>query len=81
MRRFVADWIEDMDDDGTDKHSSSTHWTLEAAQAAAVAASRKAGAIEWVCVREQVWQGDKRTGRWETVARWTGDWDTLEQSA
>ena len=80
MRVFRADWIEDMDDNGTDHQASSVHPTFEAARAAAIASSKKAGAIEWIRIREQVWQGDKHAGHWETVARWTGDYDEVEQS-
>lgn len=72
--RFVAEWISDMDDEGTDKSATSYHQTYEAAQAAAIAGSKKAGVIEWTGVREQQWKED----RWQTVQRWTGDWDYLE---
>lgn len=76
-RRFVADWIEDMDEDGPGKEGRSVHQTYELAHAAAVAGSKKAGAIEWVRVREQEY--DAKRG-WHTVARWTGDYDAMEQS-
>ena len=81
--RFVAHWIEDMDDDGTDKQSSSVHDTFDAAHAAALAGSKRAGAIEWLAVREQIWMPDRedsRIGCWDTVNRWTGDYEQVEQS-
>jgi hypothetical protein len=79
MHRFIADWIIDMDDMGTDKSASSVHDNLEEATRHAVAASKKAGVIEWVRVREQEW--NKHTHHWDTVKRWVGDWDYQEESA
>lgn len=79
MRRYLADWIVDMDDMGETTADRSSHTTLEAAQAAALAGSKRTEACEWARVREQVWVGDKRLGHWETVATWTGDYDHWEQ--
>lgn len=76
--QYVADWVIEMDDEETDIRARSTHATFKAAHAAAVAGSKKAGALEWISVREQKWvpdSADKRIGRWETTRRWTGDWD------
>lgn len=80
MHKFTAHWITDMDDEATDVQATSTHSSFDEARDAAIAGSKQAGAIEWIAVREHEWVGDKRMGHWETVARWTGDYDEVEQS-
>ncbi len=75
MYRYIAEWIIDMDDEGTDKDATSIHPTYDEAVKAAVSGSKKANVIEWVRVREQK---KHRDGYWQTVARWHGDWDHME---
>lgn len=82
--RFVAEWIDDMDDVESDRSATSIHSTLEEARLAAVKASKASGAIQWIRIREQILiTGHDPCGpfsRWETVARWSGDYDGIEQS-
>jgi len=78
MRRFLADWINDMNEDGDMDTHTSMHFNFDVAVAVAVKRSKEAGACEWVRVREQVWVGDKKKGYWETVQKWTGDYDQME---
>lgn len=75
-RRFVADWIEDMDEDGPGKEGRSVHSSYEDAERAAIESGKRAGVIEWARVREQVKQPG---GPWETIAKWVGDWEHLEE--
>lgn len=81
--RYIADWIIDMDDMGADKAAQSTHLTFDDALKAAVRESKKAGCIEWVRVREQEFVSGRdscgKWDRWETVRKWTGDWDQVEE--
>jgi hypothetical protein len=60
-------------------HGSLTCANREDAQQKAIAAGKAAIVCEWIAVSEIEWVGDKRTGEWERVGRWTGDYDgTLE---
>lgn len=74
--RFVADWITGLDDDEEQVFSKSVHPDFESACLAAIAGSKSADAIEWVCVREQ--HQDPKTLQWFTAKRWSGDYDSLE---
>ncbi len=85
MKRFLAEWIirQHFDEIGEwipdkDEYSASSHTSLEAAKTAAIDEGKRAGASEWWEVREQEWTGSKRTGRWETITRWYGDWEGNE---
>lgn len=84
--RFRAEWIDaqhhdehgDWDPD-RDEYVGSTHATLEAAQKAAIAGSKKANVVEWVKVTEERFNPSLRIHRrsdaaWDTVRVWHGDW-------
>jgi len=73
--RYAAEWIEDMDDVETDNNAISYHPTYEEAERAAFAGGRRCNVIQWCRVREQ----RRIDGRWQTVKKWTGDWDYLEE--
>lgn len=74
--RYIADWIIDMDDDGTAEDRAVLS-SFEAAKAHAIREGKRAGAIEWWAVREQEFIGCNDGGPpyWQTVRRWHGDWD------
>jgi hypothetical protein len=74
-RRFRADWIAGRRDDEEQQHSD--HSTFEAAWDAALTASKKAGRLDWVMVREQV--PGSVGGRWPTVRSWIGDYDSISE--
>jgi hypothetical protein len=90
--RFVAEWIvaQHFNEIGDyepyrDEYGESTHATLEAAQAAAIASSKAAGVAEWVAVREQRLETHDSEGRpwrrWETVRRWYGDYEQWDDAS
>lgn len=74
--RYKAVWVSSHEDE-EHCYSDSMHQTFKQAEAAAIRNGRKAGVIEWAQVCEQRRHPD---GYWQEVARWTGDWDALEQS-
>jgi hypothetical protein len=78
--RYEAQWITKQycDPDGEwnpdrDEFSGSYHATKEAAERAAIRASKKAGQCEWILVAEQEYRGYE----WVDRRRWTGDWNGL----
>lgn len=75
--RYVADWIIDMDDEGTDKEGQAVLPTFEAAMQRAIKEGKRHGAVDWWRVREQrlVPCDDGGAPMWHTVTRWNGDWD------
>jgi hypothetical protein len=79
MRKFIGSWCKKMDEMGDHQYGSLVAPTKDLAHQRAIAKGKALGECEWVGVREEVWVGDKLHGYWETVGRWTGDWDgTLE---
>jgi len=85
--RFIAEWIaaQHHDERGEwdpdrDEYVGSTHATLEAAQAAAISESKKAGVVEWVKVEEQTFNAElgiprRSEAAWDVTRAWHGDWD------
>lgn len=85
--RFEAEWItaQHIDEFGDwnpddDDYAYSTHPTLEAAQAAAIAGSKAAGVVDWCRVAEYHFNAElgipaRCDAAWDTVRAWTGDWE------
>jgi hypothetical protein len=79
--RYEAEWIAKQHADASgewspdrDEYGASHHATKEAAEAAAIRESKRAG-VEWILVAEQKYIGHE----WVDQRRWTGDWDGLHE--
>lgn len=80
--RYEAEWVEKQHADASgewnpdrDEYAVSHHATKEEAEKAAIAASKKAGQVEWILVAEQQFRGYD----WVDIRRWTGDYDGLHE--
>src|SRR4051812_3314483 len=80
--RFNAEWIARRHahangewDLSRDEYGASYHATKEAAESAAISASKRAAQCEWILVAEQKYIGHE----WVDQRRWTGDWDGLHE--
>jgi len=74
--RYVGHWIAKADEFG-DQYGSEICLSRDKAYSAAVKHAKACNEMEWVEVREQEW--NESIERWETVARWYGDYDGLVQ--
>lgn len=79
MRKYIGRWVEKGDEFGNHEYGTVLGSSKDSAYEKAVVKARARNEIEWVQVSEETWVGDKRAGHWEETARWTGDYEYLEQ--
>lgn len=68
--RYIAEWPSATDPEGPDEYENAECSSMATAKRTAVIKAKQAGVAEWAAAEKQ----ERGPYGWETVERWTGDW-------